>query len=309
MRLQVYITNLKTVCIAVFSFVIICIIGEHLNGSSLQNDFFGHITSQFRSLRSLIESQEAMRNAYEVKAWRDNLKQACDDVESEDDMLKVRQAALNPFPQQKHENESKENEDLQPANAVQRCPFVFLDLGSGVGDSIGNFIDAGLPGCQNPDYSFLSFDAMHFDVDTGIISDAPGYRRGEADGEFEMWLKERMTHFYYSMGPEDYCVYGVEGNPILKPDLLKLERHILRMEPRPFRHLHFFTETVVHDSDDQQRTIFLDTVHAKDRFPGSSLFNQHVHVQHSVKRDGERTEFFAKSITLTSLMKQTLSMK
>ena len=50
--------------------------------------------------------------------------------------------------------------------------------------------------------------------------------------------------------PYDICVYGVEGNPYFTPALNKLQDYVYtQFHPRPVRHLHIFTETVVTDKD------------------------------------------------------------
>jgi hypothetical protein len=275
-------------------------------GLLVQNfDEYEGWTSKYTN-RGLMRFQEAMINSEKVKSWRRKTMSMCEGVEKEKDMLAVRKSASGGF-QARHEHESTYNEDLSPENLIQRCPFIFLDLGSGVGDSIGKFIEAGFVGCKNDNFESLNFDPMHFDTKTGVVGEEIGKRDGEIDEELTEWIKNRMLNYHEDNGPEDYCVYGVEGNPLLKPDLTKLERHINRMDPRPLRHLHFFTDTVVFDQDNTKKQFFVDTVHHSELFPGSSLFFNHKHVRESRLRHKDSIEHTVDTMTLSSLMKQTLS--
>ena len=102
-----------------------------------------------------------------------------------------------------------------------------MDLGSGAGDAVGEFVDSGLEGCRQSDEGTLGFDPMHFDVDSGKFKEVSGTRKGERNVVFTEWVKETMENFYPGLRPEDYCVYGIEPNPLVKPDLVKLERHVV----------------------------------------------------------------------------------
>lgn len=247
-----------------------------------------------------------MQNAAKVKEWRENVLDSCKSAKTDEDMVSVRKTA-EAFSSSLHENESKGNKDLQNEYFVQKCPFVFLDLGSGAGDTIGQFIDAGMVGCRRSDSDMFSFDPFHFDVDTGTFKDVEGTRRGEKDEDFTDWVKTSIDSFYPGLGPEDYCVYGVEGNPLLKIDLIKLERHINRMDPRPLRHLHFFTETAIHSEDNVKKVMFVDSLNDKEKFPGSSLFPEHKSIRASIAKFKDTFKYTIDSLTLSSLMNQTLS--
>ena len=167
-----------------------------------------------------------MLNAIKVKGWRKEVATACKNAISDEDMREVRKMSRE-FTSAVHENESLDNLDLQPDFWIQQCPFVFLDLGTGVGDTVGEFIDSGLEGCRRSDDDTEGFDPMHFDVDSGKFLEVPGKRNVENNDDFSAWVKKRIESFYPGLGPEDYCVYGVEPNPLLKADLTKLERHVV----------------------------------------------------------------------------------
>lgn len=182
-------------------------------------------TTQIQN-RQLLSFRNGMLNSIKIKDWRRSVTSACKRATSDEDMEDVQKLSRD-FTTAVHESQSSLNLDLMSEYWVQRCPFVFLDLGSGVGDTIGRFIDAGLEGCRRSDTDAKGFGPMHFDVDTGKFVEEPGSRMGEKNEDFTQWVKKRIDKFYNGLGPEDYCVYGVEANPLLKTDLMKLERHIV----------------------------------------------------------------------------------
>ena len=79
------------------------------------------------------------------------------------------------------------------------------------------------------------------------------------------------------------------------------------MEPRPLRHLHFLTETAIHSEDDAKKTIFIDSVGNNEKSPGSSLFETHEDVLAAKKRFKDTYKYSVETISLATLMKQTLS--
>ena len=181
------------------------------------------------SNRQLMAFREGMLNAISVKQWRDTVSSACKSAVTDEDMEEVLKMSRD-FTYTLHENESAENRDLLPEFWIQRCPFVFLDVGTGAGDAVARFIDSGLEGCRRSDSDTRGFDSMHFDVDTGKFLEVTSRTSGESNKLFTPWVKERIETFYSGLGPEDYCVYGVEANPLLKDDLVKLERHVVRSQ-------------------------------------------------------------------------------
>mmetsp|Transcript_19350 Transcript_19350/g.28980 ORF Transcript_19350/g.28980 Transcript_19350/m.28980 type:complete len:432 (-) Transcript_19350:302-1597(-) len=263
-------------------------------------------TSQ-ENQRMLMSFRNGMLNAIKVKEWRHKVVSGCKAAVSDDDMVKIKKVSRE-FTSAIHENESVNNLDLKPEYWIQRCPFVFLDIGAGRGDTIGQFIDAGLEGCRRSDDDTEGFDQMHFDAESGKFVEALEKKKNkEGSKDFTMWVKHRIESFYPGLGPEDYCAYGVEANPLLKDDLVKLERHVNRMEPRPLRHLHFLTEKAAHSEDDVKKTIFIDSVRNEDNYPGSSLFESHKNVRESVDKYTDTFKYDVETISLSTLMKQTLS--
>ncbi len=177
--------------------------------------------------RHLLSFREGLTNAIKVKVWRHKVVSSCKRATSEEEMKEVKQISRE-FTSSIHEKDSHSNKDLKPEFWMQKCPFVFLDLGAGVGDSVGEFIDSGLVGCRRSDDDTLGFDPMHFDTDSGRFKEIQGSRKDAKNQAFTDWVKKRIQKFYPGLGPEDYCVYGVEANPLLKADLMKLERHVVR---------------------------------------------------------------------------------
>lgn len=273
------------------------------------------------NIRHLLSPHESVRNSNRVKIWREDVNEMCEKASTEEDVLATKELASSGAFVMKDQDEipltEQVDEESNLSKEVIHCPFVFLDLGSGVGDTIGEFIDTGLVGCPvEEDSGLIGFDAPHFDIDTGklqyrTMNDNTGLysniRKGEENDEFVGWAKERMNRFYGSIGPEDYCVYGVEASPVLGPDLRKLERHILHLDPKPLRHVHFFTETLMLDSDGKTKKFFLDTTNVAERFPGSSVFSSHAKIVESVKHDIEHMDAMLPTMTLSNLMKSTLS--
>ncbi len=186
------------------------------------------INSSQHNQRMLMSFRNGMLNAIKVKEWRREVVSSCKKAVSDVDMAKVKKMSRE-FTSTVHENESLNNLDLQPEYWIQRCPFVFLDIGAGKGDSIGQFIDSGLEGCRRSDDDTEGFDPMHFDAHSGRFVEVLPKRKRSAENnkDFTMWVKDRIQNFYPGLGPEDYCVYGVEANPLLKADLVKLERHVV----------------------------------------------------------------------------------
>lgn len=178
--------------------------------------------------RQLLSFREGLTNAIKVKEWRHKVVASCKRATSEAEMIEVKQLSRE-FTSSIHEKDSHHNKDLKPEFWMQKCPFVLLDLGAGVGDGVGEFIDSGLVGCRRSDDDALGFDPMHFDVDSGRFKEIQGSRKGAKNQAFTDWVKTRIQKFYPGLGPEDYCVYGVEANPLLKADLMKLERHVVRL--------------------------------------------------------------------------------
>lgn len=263
-----------------------------------------------KAIRGLSKPRESSNNAKKIKTWRSEVKLACQRAKTEEDMTTIKNLARKAFPLSGLGLEQKIiDPDYLPGNHIHRCPYVFIDLGSGVGNSVMDFIDSGLMGCQVPrkhakTLKQHNFRPFHLHVDGSLRESA---KRGK-DGineTFTSWVKERIGSFDSSIGPEDYCVYGVEGNPLLKSKLKSLENNIARMDPTPLQHVHFLTRTVA--AGEPGHPIFIDHAHKKDNSPGSSIFFNHAHIRESREIFGEIVEYKVDTKSLSVLMKESLS--
>jgi len=270
-----------------------------------------------KAIRGLSKPQEPSYNARKVKNWRSEIQAACQAANTADDMADVLTMARDDvFPFSGLGLERKIiDPDFLPGNHMLKCPYVLIDLGSGVGNSIMDFIDSGLVGCTLTNRSSqgvprmkkvkaLSFPPLHFHAD-GTLRDMTKSGKDESNEEFKTWVQDRVKNFDSSLGPEDYCVYGVEGNPLLKHKLKSLEQNIARMDPSPLQHVHMLTRTVA--GGEPGHPIFIDHAHEKDDSPGSSLYFNHAHLRESRDTYGNIVEYKVDTTSLTTLMKQTLS--
>lgn len=137
------------------------------------------------------------------------------------------------------------------------CKFGFIDLGTNIGDSIGHFVDNSLDVCAPlwkkafpKTRNNIEFPHPHLDVGKLKI-----YNKGFATNPLLPTLRRFMEGT--EMTPEDTCVYGMEGNPTFTERLQKLENFIMDMKPRPVRHLHIHTESVV-TAEDGPTKLYLD---------------------------------------------------
>lgn len=149
---------------------------------------------------------------------------------------------------------------------------------------------------------------------------------GQLDGEGDPWMEFQLQqkqnegranlpmlqhlrrHHSTQHRPDiqEYCFYGVEGNPAFTRRLRGLEYWLMSMggersatKRRPLRHVHFFTETVA-TSENGPTTLYLDSVSTNQ--VGSSLLRSHKYaVMGGVK--GTQVE----GVTLTRLLGQVLA--
>jgi hypothetical protein len=114
-----------------------------------------------------------------------------------------------------------------------------------------------------------------FNTESRQIED-PKKGRNPLVGQFE----HLMQGFGPLTGPEDYCYYGVEGNPVFTDRLQSLEDFILDTRPRPLQHIHFFTTSVGAGKDGMTK-LYLDTINKDKNYWGSSIFDGHQDVRKS----------------------------
>jgi len=186
---------------------------------------------------------------------------------------------------------------------LHKCQHVMIDLGSNIGDAVHKFIDSFLPpiGVNQAGEPIQYF----FNTTTGGIG-PESYEKQPFQFVLPKWVKERISRYNSKSNrkpvyPEDYCFYGVEGNPYFTTILQEMEINIQNMIPRPIKHLHFLTEHVG-SAFDAPTEIFLDTTNEKRNFWGSSILNSHVDVN-----IGEQKKAKVMGVTLSSLLERTVS--
>jgi len=146
----------------------------------------------------------------------------------------------------------------------RRCRNSFIDLGTNIGDSVGYFIDNSIDVCSplwaeaNPSQKFdANFPRPHIDVATLEIK-----HRGSKPNPL-FGLLQRLSKESPAAMSENFCVYGMEGNPEFTNRLTKLEAYITAMDPRPVQHIHIFKESVVTAIDGPTK-LFLDKTSVKE---------------------------------------------
>lgn len=250
--------------------------GMHVRAKNTVNSHRTEYGTRISSLDAL-DNQRAELNAGLMRAWRKN-------VATGRSQVPVQMATSSP---------------------VQRCKHVFLDLGSNVGDALHKVIDSFLPAFNDKQYIF--------NTTTGEIG--PNFYGASTLNFWTLpgWVKEQITAYNRQskqqdpVYPEDYCFYGVEGNPYFTSMLREQEIQVLNMIPRPVRHVHFLTEHVG-SARDGPTTLFLDTNNRGSRnFVGSSILSSHVDVTKGDKKNGELIGVSVMGVTLTTLLEKTVA--
>ena len=282
----------------------------------------GHLldsgNERFVSALALVGVDDGVENAAKVKAWRSSVQEKCAATTTTEDFAQVKKLIL----EEGFASPSlrKQIDYTSQVQTVKRCKNVVIDFGADVGDSIGKIIDGGLPGCDKRQ--------LDTEADKQSSMKEPTFLQGEeriAAGRWNgvsKYFRERLVEADKQAGaagdgpprgPEDYCMYGIEGNPTFTKKLQSIEQYIMSLQPRPLRHLHVFTETVGAGKDEPTE-IYLDTVNEDKNFWGSSIIASHRDVQEGAAAQSDATKTAAKMVatpvqgkTLTSLMKDVLS--
>lgn len=218
-----------------------------------------------------------------LSAWREQVRQQCRAAKSKTDVERIDlTSALS----------SSAALATVERPSLRFCDHVVLDFGANVGDTAGHVIDAGLMGCDRKDLG-IERPPAHFDGHQYQLS---------LDGRRNP-LTAQLTSIFagQASAPEDYCYYGIEGNPVFTERLQKLETMLNGMQPRPLKHVHFLTSSVG-AGEDGPTTLYLDTVNAAQNYWGSSLL-----VGHQDVRASNATDVEVMGYTLPTLMKQTLA--
>jgi len=242
------------------------------------------------------EDQRASLNSKLIHEWREKFEEAAAIEDSERHRSRTKEFATNAF----------------TVKNLRKCKHVMLDFGSNIGDSLLKMIDSSFPEFDSgvsPDGEKLhhALNITSGNVGGGVYGFG---RRNPNKWILPKWVKQTIQNYNnlnkkkFNRDPvhiEDYCFYGVEGNPHFTSLLREQEIQIMNMIPRPVRHVHFLTEHVGAGSDGPT-TLYLDTVNKKDNFWGSSVFNTHVDVVSS----GGKTGVPVMGITLTRLLEETI---
>jgi len=131
---------------------------------------------------------------------------------------------------------------------IKECSYSFLDLGVGSGESLGYFIDAGMPEC---DHEVEGSKTALYNVHDGTVSihSSPNGKAPEPH-PVTAWAKLVMqdqgvqtTENGRQMEPEEYCYYGMEADKQYKTELRRIETIVINSKPRPVRNARIFTET------------------------------------------------------------------
>lgn len=237
-------------------------------------------------------------NAKSVKILRQQLEEQCKDATSLVDLIQIPTNQISGF--------TMPTDDSIPivhdgVNVVRRCKNVVMDFGANIGDTSGHVIDAGMIRCDRTDDLNGASELIHFNVETKQFDTVQKLNK------LTDHLRHLITKDKPDQGPEDYCYYGIEGNPHFTKQLQNLENYVMAMKPRPVQHMHFFTESVGAGEDGMMK-LYLDTVNIKQNFWGSSIFKDHQDVRKSANgNDVETVAAPVMGYTLGTLMRSTLA--
>lgn len=211
-------------------------------------------------------SFDPIANSQKMQEWTTKSRQACTQM--------MEKNQNKDTPTAREEKEALEREALSgiefPSFATgslpsdhqpyQYCRNVFIDLGTNIGDSIGYFVDSALDVCTATWMEALpktklnqDFPRPHLDVSTLEM-----VHKGAGSNPLYGMLQQHMRKDPSApVSPHSFCVYGMEGNPEFTDRLQKLENYVMKADPRPVRHLHIHTESVVTAVDGLSK-LFLD---------------------------------------------------
>jgi Methyltransferase FkbM domain len=246
--------------------------------------------------------REAEINAGQVKEWRQSLQDLCTNAKSVADVKAVDRKQMTGFllPQ--------ESTTLPLGDSsIKACRNVFIDFGANIGDTCGHLINSGMISCDrksdlNTETSPYLFSVVKHNFEFAT-------NRNAMVVAIERLLEERSKHSKDSaqLGPEDYCYYGIEGNPTFTKRLQGIEDFVMAIKPRPVEHMHFFTESVGAGQDGMTK-LYLDTINTEVNYWGSSILKEHNDVRASAGggNDLEKQAVPVMGYTIGTLMRKTL---
>lgn len=249
-----------------------------------------HQSRQPATSFTIFDDPQAIENAKEVSRRRANYTTACEQSQA----APVEDLLSEWFLLEKDYRDASVITSTDPSPMTPQCPLVFLDFGANIGDSLGKWIDAGLPECER---------RARIDLETlqlGFVEQKAKRTR------LIPWLADLLKTVSKQLGghdnqlfPESYCYFGVEGNPLFTERLKRLENRIMTATPRPLRHVQFLTETVGAPQDGSTQ-LYLDTVNQRHNYWGSSTLSTHRDVVKSGMQAAP-----VQGVTLTTLLRET----
>jgi hypothetical protein len=254
------------------------------------SDRVGHFDGLFSDARAYqnIEESNQHRQKYEAKC--------ADESSTQEEIVEI----LGSWYRPSLDGEVATQQSKLP---VEPCRFTFLDFGANVGDSMGKLVDAGIPPCSKK-----GILAPRIDLEHGFLQPL---QKGKGFRKLITWIRTQMEEVSRQLSgpvqPENYCYFGIEGNPIFTNHLNRLQQRLMLTSPRPLRRVHFFTETVG-AAKDETTVLFLDTVNEKENFWGSSTLSGHRDVQSSLLSGNDKREVSVQGFTLTRLLHETVKM-
>jgi len=130
------------------------------------------------------------------------------------------------------------------AAPIHPCTYSYLDVGAGNGESLGWFIDAGIPTCQD------GTKQAHYNTTDGtvtlqlstVVPNEPTQVNPVTAWAYRVMMEAGHQTKTRKLEPEEYCYYGTEGNSMYRETLHQLGTLVLNSNPRPVRQVHFMTD-------------------------------------------------------------------
>lgn len=243
------------------------------------------------------DNEQATNNTNIIHEKRHIYHDLCDNTSvTREELLQYLHSFYSPIVEVKNEQQikdeaeaelneqQKENEFIYDfSNNTRQCIYTFLDVGVQGGNTLRKFIETGMVPCQTkfilePQYDILSHSIVnhqqYYGDENGIGADILDEYDIEDQKEINsltnsrlsLWLRKVIDEHSNQISkrtnenklqPEDYCYYGIEGNPYYNKILYEIEKHIMidtsiasssssiQDDPRPVRLVHYFTETVM----------------------------------------------------------------
>lgn len=257
---------ISTTCLLVL--IVIAYISNDFNQNKYFNHHVGYLKGSMLGYATISSSPfNPTHNSQLMRDWRIQTETACRNLMTESNnedtpiarQLKeqIERDAISKF-----EFPSALSGSLSTdQNPYQFCRNVFIDLGTNIGDSIGYFIDNSLDVCSpiwmethSRTHLNADFPRPHLDVTTLEVT-----HKGSKNNPLYGMLQQQLKKTIPVVSPDTFCVYGMEGNPEFTERLQKLENHVMQTHPRPVRHLHIHTESVVTAVDGPTK-LFLDKI-------------------------------------------------